>query len=76
MRNPPRSPQRFRTEASSRRTQVVIERYLGKLALQETWDRAPMTTQYRHHDYVLGLRKKVRETKNLIDHRAGPDSDL
>ena len=71
----PGSPQR-RTLANERKTAERIEQYHGKLALLATWEQAPDTIQIREHDYLIQLRRNVRQVKNYILHRADPNADL
>jgi hypothetical protein len=74
MRNPVKSHRS--TEANAKRTQQVIEGYLTVQALRKTWDSQPMAVQCRNHGYILQLRAKERKLRNILEHRATPDSDL
>lgn len=77
MRRNPTAPQRDRTEKNERRTQERIEQYHGKLALHETWEKcASAELQSREHEYILSLRRQIRNVKNYILHRAGPDAEI
>ncbi len=71
----PNKPHRF-IEGNERKTQERIEQYHGKIALLATWDSQPDEVQIRHHDYLLGLRKTVRQIKMYVLHRAGADAEL
>jgi len=71
----PGSPQRH-TPANERKTAKRIEQYHGKLALLATWEQAPDAIQSREHDYLIQLRRNVRQVKNYILHRADPNADL
>ena len=65
------------TEANDKKTLERIETYLGKSALQETWDRyASQELQIEEHDYILGLRKRVRENRNYVAHRNDPKAEI
>ena len=64
------------TEANAKRTEKRVETYYGKNDLLRTWELAESNVQIRNHDYLLGLKKRVRENKNYLLHRATPDSDL
>lgn len=75
-RNPPKSPQRFRDAANQKRTEERISQYYGKIALLNTWEAQPEEIQIRHHDYLLELRKTVRQVKMYVLHRAGPDAEI
>lgn len=72
----PGHPHRY-VEGNAARTQEQIETYLGKKALHDTWEKhASVNLQARNHNYLLKLRARIRNVKNYIEHRAGPDSDL
>lgn len=73
--NPPRETQRI-TQANKNRTQKVIEKYHGKNDLLRTWELEPAKVQQSNHDYILELRKKVRNLRNLLLHRASPDATI
>jgi len=75
LRNPLDNTQRS-TEANRARTVKRVERYYGKLALLQTWERMPTAVQCRNHGYMMRLTKCVRVERNYLEHRAGPDSDL
>ena len=64
------------TEANKERTEKRVETYYGKNDLLRTWELAEANVQIRNHDYLLGLKKRVRENKNYLLHRATQDSDL
>ena len=53
------------TEANDRKTQVVIEKYHGKVALLKEWEEMPDEFQIKHHDYILSQRAKIRVLKNM-----------
>lgn len=75
-RNPSNTVQRP-TEANHRRTMKRIETYEGKNDLLRTWEIFASTdAQIREHDYLLGLKKRVRENKNYLLHRADPNADI
>lgn len=74
MRNNPKSHRA--TEANQKRTQKVIETYLGKKDLLATWEKQSDDVQIKEHDNLLELRRKIRNLSNYIAHRATPDSDL
>jgi len=71
----PGSPQRH-TLANERKTAKRIEQYHGKLALVATWEQASDTIQIREHDYIIQLKRNVRQIKNYILNRADPNADL
>jgi len=71
----PNKPHRF-IEGNERRTIERIEQYHGKVALLATWDEQPNEVQLRNHDYLLALRKTVRQVKMYVLHRADPNADL
>jgi hypothetical protein len=64
------------TEANKKRTQKVIEQYYGMEALLRTWELEPDEVQIREHDYLLGLRRKLRNVKNYIAHRADARAEV
>ena len=64
------------TEANERKTQVVIEKYHGKVALLKEWEEMPEEFQIKNHAYILEQRAKIRVLKNMILHRAGPDAEI
>jgi hypothetical protein len=71
----PGTPHRH-IEGNAERTMARVNQYRGKLDLLATWEKAPMAMQCRNHDYVLKLRARVRNVRNYVLHRAGPDADL
>lgn len=71
----PGKPHR-QTEANNKRTQDRISQYYGKVALLNTWEKQPAGVQDRNHDYLLELRRQIRNIKNYVMHRASPDYDL
>ncbi len=64
------------TEANQRRTQSVMDRYYGKVALLNTWEAMPDDVQSDNHDYIIEQRAKVRTLKQMILHRADPNATL
>lgn len=74
-RRNPMPPQR-RTEANARRTEQRIQQYMGKVALLESWESQSDQVQADNHAYIIGLRATVRNVKNYLLHRAGPDAML
>jgi hypothetical protein len=65
------------TEANQVRTQDRINTYLGKNAIRLTWETcASERLQEREHNYLLGLRKRVRENKNFLMNRADAQADV
>ena len=74
MRNPG-NPQRH-IEANERRTLKRVETYYGKNDILRTWELMPKPMQADEHDYLLGLRKRVRDNRNMLLHRADPNADL
>ena len=76
MKRNPGNPQR-RTEAQAQKTAERIDVYLGKAAILRMWEeKASEDLQTREHDYLLGLRKRVRVNHNYLANRSGPDSDI
>ena len=71
----PNKPHQY-VERNERRTIERIEQYHGKVALLATWDEQPNEVQIRNHDYLLALRKTVRQVKMYVLHRADPNADL
>ncbi len=71
----PGNPQR-RTEANALRTQRVIDAYNKKKLLLSCWEDMPMAVQCREHDYILGLRARLRTLKQMILHRADPKATI
>jgi hypothetical protein len=72
-----RNPENHRqTPAQQRRTEAVIERYRGKVALLQTWENQPDDIQADNHDYIIQQRATVRTIRNLILHRGGSDAEI
>ena len=64
------------TEANKERTLRRVEEYYGLDALIRTWEATSDEVQIREHDYILELRRRLRNVKNYIAHRATPDSEI
>lgn len=64
------------TPANRQKTLDIIEKFHGKEALLRTWELQPDKVQIKNHDYIIKQRANVRMIKNLIQHRATPESDL
>lgn len=75
MRNRPKDCHVF-TERNQLRTEKRIEVYQGKKALQDTWDEAPHDLQEQHHDYLLELRRRVRQERNYVLNRGDPTANI
>ena len=72
----PRADSHRRTEANAKRTERVRDAYYKKKLLLSCWEDMPMATQCREYDYILALRARVRNLKNYLLHRSGPDADV
>jgi hypothetical protein len=57
-------------------TEVRIEQYQLLMALLATWEQQPAQVQVQENDYILELRRKTRQIRNYITHRADAASDL
>ena len=64
------------TEANKERTARRVEEYYGLDALIRTWEAMPDAIQIREHDYILELRRRLRNVKNYIQHRGTADSGI
>jgi hypothetical protein len=64
------------TEAHARLTEKRIQQYYGMEALLRTWELESQDVQIREHDYLLELRRKLRNVKNYIAHRASADAEI
>ena len=64
------------TEANRARTIKRIEEYEGLNDLLKTWDSMPDEMQIRNHDYILELRRRYRNVKNYLAHRADAGAEL
>lgn len=71
----PREPHRS-TEANSERTLKRIEQFQGKVALLKTWEAQPEDVQIENHDFIIGLRNRVRNIRNYLLHRADAKANL
>ena len=59
-------------EKKARSRLRLIERYRGKKALLEEWERYPDMDE----DYLNDLRRRVRTVQNDLTYRGVDDSDL
>ena len=57
-------------------TVARIEQLHGKEALLATWEQMPEELRMQEHDYLLELRKNIRQVRNYIVHRRDPGADL
>jgi len=64
------------TEANKERTVKRVEEYYGLDALIRTWDLASDELQIENHDYILGLRRRFRNVRNYISHRADAGAEI
>ncbi len=64
------------TEANQRRTQAVMDRYYGKVALLNTWESMSEQVQADNHDYIIEQRARLRTLKQMILHRADPNASI
>jgi len=64
------------TEANKERTARRVEEYYGLDALIRTWEAASDEVQIREHDYILELRRRLRNVKNYIQHRGTADAGI
>ena len=51
-------------------TTARIEQFQGKEAILKTWEQMNDSTQISEHDYIKDLKKRVRQVKMYILHRA------
>jgi hypothetical protein len=68
-RNPQKNPHRD-TPENQRRTEERVQQYYGKAALLATWETQPDSVQIDNHDYLVQLRRNVRQVRAYILHRA------
>jgi len=68
-RRNPSDPQR-QTAANARKTEERVEQYRGLQALLDTWETTDDETHIANHEYIIKLRARVRQVKNLLLHRA------
>ena len=64
------------TEANERKTQERVDQYYGLEALLRTWELESDDVQIKNHDYLLELRRKLRNVKNYIMHRADANAEI
>ena len=64
------------TEANKAKTARRVEEYYGLDALIRTWEAMPDAIQIREHDYILELRRRLRNVKNYIAHRADAGAEV
>ena len=64
------------TEANKERTARRVEEYYGLDALIRTWEATSDEVQIREHDYILELRRRLRNVKNYIAHRADAGAEV
>lgn len=60
----------------SQHTHMRIEQLQGKEALLQTWEMQSEEIRFREHDYLLELRKTIRQVRNYIVHRKDPGADF
>ena len=56
-------------------TIMRIEQLQGKEALLKTWEEQPEEVRMREHEYLLELRKNIRQVRSYIQHRRDPAAD-
>ena len=64
------------TEANKERTARRVEEYYGLDALIRTWEATSDEVQIQNHDYLLELRRRLRNVKNYIAHRADAGAEV
>lgn len=64
------------TQANQERTARVLDAYAKKRLLLECWEAMPDSVQIKEHDYILGLRARLRTLKQMILHRADPNASI
>jgi hypothetical protein len=64
------------TAKNERKTAERIEIYQGKADLLATWETLPDEVQIKNHDYIIRLRKEVRQQRAYILHRANADANI
>ena len=64
------------TEANKERTRERVEEYLTVQALRMTWEEQSDDVQVREHDRILRLRKRERNLKNYLSHRADAGAEV
>ena len=64
------------TEVNKERTVKRVEEYYGLDALIRTWELADDELQMENHDYLLELRRRFRNVRNYISHRADAGAEL
>ncbi len=64
------------TQANQERTARVLDAYAKKKILLDCWESMPMAVQCREHDYILGLRARLRTLKQMILHRSDPNASI
>ena len=50
--------------------------YYGKEALLKTWEEQPMQLQAEEHEYLLGLKVRIRMVRNYILHRSDVEAEV
>jgi hypothetical protein len=64
------------TERNEARTAKQVERYHGLNDLLRTWESMPDEVQITNHSYILEVKRKCRNTKNLLLHRSTPEAGV
>jgi hypothetical protein len=60
----------MKPEERKKRLEKLVERYYGKLALLEAWEKDPDADP----DYIRDLKKRIRTHKNELTYK-GADTD-
>jgi len=71
----PSDPHR-RTAANALKTEERVSQYYGKLDLLRTWEMQPEMFRLPTNDDLIGLRKRVRQIRNYLTHRATSDVQI
>lgn len=57
-------------------TEKRVEQYHALHALLSTWEKQPNDVQIKNHDYLLGLRARVRNVRNYVIHRKDANATI
>ena len=71
----PVEPKRF-SKINADKTRARVEQFYGLSALLATWEMQPAQMQAENRDYLLRLRKKLRNVRNYLAHRSEAGADI
>jgi hypothetical protein len=60
----------------TQKTQERIRQLQGKEALLSEWEQQPEDVLIANHDYIVGLKVRIRSVRNYILHRRDKEAQI